>query len=76
MNRTLDGILNEAKNAESTFRVRVIKTVSGNLWNGEQKGIPVGAEFNVFHQDETHYYLQNDAKNYTAELMKEYFEVI
>jgi hypothetical protein len=76
MNRTIDGILNEAKTVESTFRVRVIKTIPGKLWNGEQKGIPAGVEFNVFHQDETHYYLQNDAKNYTAELMKEYFEVI
>lgn len=76
MNRTIDGILEEAKNAKSTFRVRVAKKLTGVLWNNEQKGIPIGTELNVFHETDTHYYLQNDAKNWTAELRKDYFEVI
>jgi hypothetical protein len=75
MERTIDGMLGTAQTAK-IFRVRVTTKIPGKLWNGEQKGIPVGVEFNVFNQDETHFYVQNDARNYTAELKKGYFEVI
>lgn len=76
MERTIDGILNEAKNPKVSFRVRVVKPITGVVWNHRMQSIPLGTVLTVFKETETHYYLQNDLKNWSAELSKKYFEVI